>query len=334
MKGAAMRVEFRKMHGTGNDFVVIDGFGQGGVRDGSAALSLSAKQVIAVCDRHFGVGADGVIIVEPGQTPVADGFMNYINADGSLAQMCGNGTRVAAKWLVERGIVDPGAGELILDTRSGPKAIKFTPAAPGKDFVATVDMGEPILDPERVPVTGKANTIAPDSTPAAGAGFLSNLNIATPWGDILVTCVSMGNPHAIWFLDDWRDVPAELFGGAPASERNLANMEIDRIGKFLESNPAFPEKANIEFIVPSESGKELEMRVFERGVGETLACGTGACAAAVAAALTGRGGLDTTLHLRGGDLRVEWRADNHVYMTGPATESFQGVIEIPDRSMG
>lgn len=316
-----MRVEFTKMHGIGNDFVVIDGFN-------APFPPLSPAQVAQICDRHFGIGADGVIVIEPGRTPGAAGFMNYFNADGSPAQMCGNGTRVAAKWLVEHGKVDCASGEFVLDTLSGTRSVVFTPAVDGKPFSATVGMGKPVLDPVKVPAIGSANTVAPESTPAAGTNFLSNLNIATPWGDVLVTCVSIGSPHAVWFLDDWRDVPAALFDSSEVEGRNLAKMDISRIGKFLEASHSFPQKANIEFVVPSLDGKELEMRVFRRGVGEVLASGSGACAAGVAAALTGRGLLDVTAHLPGGDLRVQWRDDNHIYLSGTATQSFTGSIEL------
>lgn len=287
-------MDFVKMHGLGNDFVVVDAM--------TDDVSLTADQVRFLCDRHMGIGTDGVIIVRPGLTAETDGFMDYINADGSLAQMCGNGVRVTAKFLVDGGYVDGQVGEMNIDTRAGVRHISFA-CENGLLQTATVSMGEPVLNPAEIPVDADSE----------------NIEVDTPWGTIGLTCVSMGNPHAICFIDD--QFPAELLGS-----EGLATLDIDRIGAYLESHPIFPEKANIEF-VEIRDGKALT-RVFERGVGETLACGTGACAVLVAAHRAGHMGRDGIVALPGGELHIAWTDDNTIDMTGPATTVYHGQIGI------
>ena len=309
-----MRLSFTKLHGLGNDFVVVD--------DRTRSIELTPAQVQHICDRHFGVGADGVILVRPSERPSCAGYMHYINSDGTLAQMCGNGVRCFAKFLVDNGIVDPAAGSLVADTLAGPRPITFTVDERGELDTATVDMGAPILNPALVPIDASANAVS-----AQGVPYVRELPLESPWGTFRFTCVSMGNPHAVCFLDDLDSLDDALF---PAGERALAALNLDRIGAFYERHDAFPEKTNVEFAVVSADG--IEMRVFERGCGETLACGTGACATNVAAALTGRASCENDVHLRGGTLHISWADNDHVFMTGAARESFRGEIELPDEA--
>ena len=308
--GGTAVMKFTKMQGLGNDYIYINAFEER-VED-PAAL---AKKI---SDRHFGIGADGVILVRPSERPECAAYMHYINSDGTLAQMCGNGVRCFAKFLVDRGYVQASDGSFIADTLAGPKPISFTVDEQDKMTQATVDMGHPILDPQEVPVNAQANATSPLGTP-----YAKDVAIESPWGPFSFTCVSMGNPHAITFIEDFDVLPDDLFTGAP---KELATLDLEKIGAFYESNPIFPEKANIEFAHISEKG--IEMRVYERGCGETLACGTGACATCVAAALTERAGRENDLILRGGVLHILWTEDDHVMMTGPATEAFEGTVSL------
>lgn len=307
-----MELDFVKLHGLGNDFVFVDDF--------SRDIELSTEQVSLLCDRHFGIGADGVILVRPSERPECAAYMHYINSDGTLAQMCGNGVRCFAKYLVDRGFVQASDGQFVADTLAGPKPIRFTVDEDDKMTAATVDMGHPILEPGEVPVRADGNGKTED-----GRAFAQDFSIDSPWGAFAFTCVSMGNPHAICFIDDFDALADELF--ADPADKQLSTLDLNKIGAFYESHEAFPEKTNVEFAHVASQGV-IEMRVFERGCGETLACGTGACATDVAAALTGRSGRENDLHLRGGVLHIEWDENDHVMMTGPALESFQGTVEV------
>lgn len=299
-------IDFAKLHGLGNDFIFID--------DLSSEVNLTDDEVRALCDRHFGIGADGVILVRPSEDADCVAYMHYINADGTLAQMCGNGVRCFAKYLVDRGFVNESEASLVADTLAGPKRITFERDDSGRLASATVDMGNPILMPESIPTNLDANATFEDMP-----CVLDEL-IDSPWGTFAFTCVSMGNPHAICFLDDLDALDPSLF--VDKATRSLDSLDLDRIGAFFESHDAFPEKANIEFAHIDADG--IHMRVYERGCGETLACGTGACATDVAAALTGRAGKHNKILLRGGALDIDWAEDGHVLMTGPAIESFTG----------
>lgn len=305
-----MKLDFLKLDGLGNDFVMIDNM------DGS--LELSTDQVARICDRHFGIGADGVILVQESPREGCDGFMNYINSDGTLAQMCGNGVRCFAKFLVDNGIVDGTRGTLVADTLAGPKPIEFEIDGEGKLTTASVNMGAPILEPAQVPIDASANGEVADSP------CIMDLSIPSPWGDFEFTAVSMGNPHAICFIDDWQALPDSLF--KDPNRKSLETFDIDTIGAFYESNPIFPEKSNIEFAEIADEG--INMRVFERGCGETLACGTGACATRVAAAITGRAPNIGAVNLRGGTLHIDWSSGDEVIMTGPAEQAFSGSLEL------
>lgn len=306
-----MELTFYKMHGLGNDFVFVD--------DMDRTIELTDEQVAFLCDRHFGIGGDGVILVRPSERPECAGYMHYINSDGTLAQMCGNGVRCFAKFLVDHGYVDPNAGSLVADTLAGPKPIRFEVDENGLMTKATVDMGEPILEPAVVPVALEAN-----AETELGVAFVKEGAIESPWGPFAFTCVSMGNPHAVTFIDDFDALPDELFKGVEV--KSLDTFDVDLVGAYYEKHSAFPEKANIEFACLTENG--IAMRVFERGCGETLACGTGTCATNVSAALTGRAGRENDVTLRGGVLHISWEADNHIMMTGAAATSFSGTITL------
>lgn len=306
-----MELDFVKLHGLGNDFVFVDDF--------SRDVELTPAQVAWICDRHFGIGADGVILVRPSENAECAAYMHYINADGTLAEMCGNGVRCFAKYLVDRGFVQASDGCFVADTLAGPRPISFTVDDEDKLVTATVDMGRPVLDPAEVPVDAQANAVSEE-----GVAYAREIALDSPWGAFAFTCVSMGNPHAVCFLDDVAALDDALF--ADPSDKRLATLDLDKVGAFYESHQAFPAKTNVEFASVEPDG--IAMRVFERGCGETLACGTGACATNVAAALTGRAGRENDLKLRGGVLHIAWDEDDHVMMTGPAVEAFKGTVEV------
>lgn len=268
-----MKIAFTKMQALGNDFVVIDRLRQ--------EAPLDEGTVVRLCDRRFGIGADQLLTVEP--SSCADYRMRVYNADGGEVEMCGNGIRCVARYLVSRALARE--GELRIETRAG--IIK--PRAEGESV--RVDMGEPELEGERIPVTLKGRVI--DGEVQVGGAARR------------ITCVSMGNPHCILFVDD------------------LAGYPVAKTGPAIERDPLFPRRTNVEFI-RVESPERVSMRVWERGAGETLACGTGACAATVACCLNGKTGRIVTVALPGGELFIEWAEDNHVFMTGPAEEVFVG----------
>jgi len=284
-----VELAFAKMHGLGNDFVVVD--------DLAGTWDFDPDAVRWICDRHFGVGADGLILVRPATDPACDFFMLYYNGDGTTAEMCGNGVRCFAKWLVDRGMV---AGDTItVQTLGGPRRVDVERDAEGMLLLARVDMGEPVLDPKLIPTTftGVAVMDCPVETEA---------------GTFNVTAVSMGNPHAIIWVDDVDSAPVET------------------VGPLIENHAFFPKKTNVEFAEAVHGEDRVRLRVWERGVGKTLACGTGACATLVAAVLSCRSGRTATIELPGGELVVAWGTDHHVYMTGPAEQVFAGVIDLPD----
>lgn len=279
-------MRFTKMHGAGNDYVYINCFREKFPAD-------PATLAIAISDRHKGIGGDGVIFICP--TDNADARMRMYNADGSEAEMCGNGVRCVAKYVYDHGIARK--PELTIETGRGVLTLQLSPGDDGKIEKVRVNMGVPILDAASIPTT------LPGHPPCDVALRVADRTLR-------VTCISMGNPHCVTFVeelnDDW----------------------VLGVGSQLEKHPAFPRRVNAEFIQVL-SPREFRMRVWERGSGETLACGTGASAAAVAGVLTGR--LDRTVlaHLPGGDLELEWPSDDSpVYLTGPATEVFSG--EWPD----
>jgi diaminopimelate epimerase len=274
-------MKFTKMHGLGNDYVYVSTFDQKAPADPS-------KLAIAVSDRHFGIGGDGLILIGPAER--ADARMRMFNADGSESEMCGNGVRCVAKYIHDHGIarkprvtIETGRGILTLDLE----------VEGGKTRRVRVDMGAPILQASDIP------TRLPGDPPV-------NVPLTVDGHSLLVTAVSMGNPHAVVYVDD------------------VANFPVETIGPALEHHPSFPRRVNahfVEVIGPSE----VRMRTWERGSGITLACGTGACAVCVAGVLTGKTGKKILAHLPGGDLELEWVGENaSVFMTGPATEVFSG----------
>ena len=276
-------MHFTKMHGIGNDYVYVDCRTQ--------QVSAPADLAPRICDRHFGVGADGLILILPAEGQDAHACMRIFNADGSEAQMCGNGIRCVAKYVHEHGISE--ANPLRIATPAGVKAIELVLDQAGKVAAATVDMGEPVLTAAEVPVNIPRQRVI-DAPLSAGRHHFE------------MTCVSMGNPHAVMFADD------------------VAALPLAEIGPAVERSPLFPQRVNAHF-VQVHSPAEVIMRTWERGSGITLGCGTGASAVCVAGVLTDRTQRKILVHLPGGDLDLEWRqADNHVYLTGPAVEVFSG----------
>jgi diaminopimelate epimerase len=293
-------MRFTKMHGIGNDYIYVDCISNPPPKDPAA---LARK----ISDRHFGVGADGLILICPSEK--ADVRMRMFNADGSEAEMCGNGIRCVAKYVYDHGLaakprlaIETGRGVLSLD-------LEITN---GEVERVTVDMGEPILEAEKIPTTLPGPRVVDqllelwprpqwDHIRAAALGIPTQFRI---------TCVSMGNPHAVMYHPDVAQIPLEV------------------LGSIVENHECFPRRTNVHFVQVHSPG-EVTMRTWERGSGITLACGTGACAVCVAGVLTNRTGRTLLAHLPGGDLELHWsEKDNHVYMTGPATEVFHG--EWPD----
>ncbi|HTN74293.1 MAG TPA: diaminopimelate epimerase [Pirellulaceae bacterium] len=278
-------MRFTKMEGLGNDYVYVDCFSQKMPADPAALAQ-------RVADRHFGIGGDGLILICP--TEHGDARMRMFNADGSESEMCGNGIRCVAKFVYDHGIAKKET--LQIETGRGVLSLQVEATA-GKVRRVRVDMGEPILEAALIPTTFTESPVV-------------NAALQIEQRQFAVTCVSMGNPHCVIFVDDASD---ELVLG---------------IGPKIETSAHFPRRTNVEFIEVIARG-EVRQRTWERGSGETLACGTGASAVCVAGVITGRTDRRIINHLRGGDLELEWNAaDNHVYMTGPAVEVFSG--EWPD----
>jgi diaminopimelate epimerase len=290
-------MRFTKMHGLGNDYVYVDCFLDKPPRDLPAAAR-------AISDRHFGVGSDGLIMICPSER--ADARMRMFNADGSEAEMCGNGIRCVAKYVYDTGIakkstlrIETGRGILALDLEIKGDRVQRV----------RVDMGEPVLDSARVPTSLPGDRIINHPLPNLGE------KVPSAWAtecalDPRITCVSMGNPHVVLYCGD------------------VARVRLEAIGPVLESASIFPRRINVHFVQVHNAG-EATMRTWERGSGITLACGTGACAVCVAGVLTERTQRDLLAHLPGGDLKLAWlEQDNHVYMTGPAVRVFSG--EWPD----
>lgn len=274
-------MNFIKMHGLGNDFIIVDCFRETVSGD---LPELSRR----VCDRHLGVGADGLVFIWP--HPEADFRMQIYNSDGSEAEMCGNAIRCVSRYAYETGLVQK--TRLAVDTLAGLRRPELIIDDRGKVRAVKVDMGEPVLEPGQIPVQVGGDRVIDE--PLALSGKMTQM-----------TCVSMGNPHCLIFV------------------QNVAQVPLAEIGPEIEHHPLFPRKTNVEFIQVLNR-HEVKMRVWERGAGETMACGTGACAAVVGSALTGRTERKVTVHLALGSLEVEWAPDNHVYMTGPTTEVFRG----------
>ncbi|MGN0438217.1 MAG: diaminopimelate epimerase [Lachnospiraceae bacterium] len=275
-------MKFTKMHGLGNDYVYVNCFEE--------KLENPSEISVKVSDRHFGIGSDGLILIKP--SDVADFRMDMYNADGSQAEMCGNGIRCVAKYVYDYGLTDKTS--ISIETLAGIKYLDLQ-VEDGKAVMITVNMGSPILTPDLIPVVSDKEKVVGESIIVQGKEYG-------------MTCVSMGNPHCIVFVDDTKNFP------------------LDKVGPDFECHELFPKRVNTEFVQIIDR-KTVNMRVWERGSGETLACGTGACASTVACILNGLTEDEITLHLLGGDLKVRWdQKENLVYMTGPATVVYDGEI--------
>jgi diaminopimelate epimerase len=276
-------MNFTKMHGLGNDFIVVEG--EAKLPDHAAEL---AEQL---CNRFFGIGADGLVYILPSER--ADFRMRIMNSDGSEAEQCGNAIRCVAKYVYDNGLTNK--ENITIETLgAGVQKVQLSVVA-GKVETVRVDMGQPILDGLQVPTTIDANPVINHSIEVDGREFH-------------FTAVSMGNPHCVIYVDD------------------AVNFDLSIWGPKLEVHPLFPRKINVEFVTV-RSRDYTDMRVWERGAGPTLACGTGACATVVASVLNGVTDRTATVSLKGGDLLIEWNEeDNHVYMTGPAAEVYRGTI--------
>lgn len=284
-------MKFTKMHGCGNDYVYVDCTQE--------VIPDIAATAVRVSDRHFGIGSDGLILIKSSE--VADFEMDMYNADGSRGKMCGNGIRCVAKYVYDHGLTNK--TEITVDTQAGIKTLQLT-VCDGKVSKVRVDMGEPVLIPQEIPVKASVLGLADDRREAIVA---QPFTVANSSYDI--TCVSMGNPHCITFIDE-----------------DVRSFPLEAIGSLFEKHELFPEGVNTEFVNIIDK-EHLRMRVWERGSGETLACGTGACAVAVASYLNGFTGRKVDVELMGGHLEIVYDATtNHVFMTGPATEVFSGEI--------
>ena len=275
-------IKFTKMHGLGNDYVYMDA-----IHQKIENITTLAK---FVSDRHFGIGSDGLILIC--ESKVADFKMRMFNSDGSEAEMCGNGIRCVGKFVYDKGLTNKTTVKI--ETLAGIKTLILN-TKDGKVETARVDMGEPILEAEKIPVISTEKPV-------------KNLELEAENKKFKFTCVSMGNPHAITIVE------------------NTKEFDVEKYGKVLEIDKAFPKKANIEFAQIIDR-QNINMRVWERGAGETLACGTGACATAVACNLNGLTDRKVNIELLGGTLNIEWNeTDNHIYMTGPAVTVFDGEL--------
>ncbi|MDY5025431.1 MAG: diaminopimelate epimerase [Oliverpabstia sp.] len=279
-------MKFTKMQGIGNDYVYVNCFQETVEHPGEVAKLVS--------DRHFGIGSDGLILIKP--SDVADFEMDMYNSDGSRGAMCGNGIRCVAKYVYDYGLTDKTS--ITVNTASGIKYLDLT-IEDGKAVQIRVNMGAPILEPFKIPVISEKEIVLDEPILADGKEYR-------------ITAVSMGNPHAVTYIDD------------------VKGLDIEKIGPQFEHHPIFPDRVNAEFVKVLDR-HTVEMRVWERGAGETLACGTGACAVAVASILNGLTEDEVTVKLLGGDLKIYWdRKENLVYMTGPAEVVFDGEIKLPD----
>lgn len=277
-------LKFTKMQGLGNDYIYVN------CMDGCPENPSELAKRLS--DRHFGIGSDGLILIMPSK--VADFRMRMFNSDGSEAEMCGNGSRCVGKYVYDHRLSD--SKRVTLETLAGIKVLEFT-VADGKVSLVRIDMGEPVLAPADIPVKSTKERFVAEPVTIRDRTFN-------------VTCVSMGNPHAISYVDNVESFPLEVYG------------------PLMEVSELYPNRINSEFVEVLDR-KTLKMRVWERGAGETLACGTGACAVAVASILNGLCEKNVTVKLLGGDLMIEWSGrDNHVYMTGPAVTVFDGEVEL------
>ena len=285
-----MALKFTKMHGIGNDYVYVDCTRE--------ELENPEEAARLVSDRHKGIGSDGLILIK--SSSVADFEMAMYNADGSYGKMCGNGIRCVAKYVYDNGLTD--RTEITVASGGAVKHLRLT-VSEGKVTRVQVNMGEPLLKPKEIPVLGTGESLVAEPVCVEGQEYA-------------MTCVSMGNPHAVVFLERVND------------------LKLEELGPKFENHERFPDRINTEFVRAIDR-KNLEMRVWERGSGETMACGTGACATDVAAVLNGYADREVTVHLLGGDLDICWsETDNCVYMTGPAATVFRGEADLDELRRG
>ena len=303
-------MKFTKMQGCGNDYVYVDG--------GSEKISQEKKSELAKCvsDRHFGIGSDGLIFINPVEDDDIDFEMEMYNADGSRSEMCGNGIRCVAKYVYDKGLTNK--KKLTIVSAGKKKYIDLTVGADNKVESVKVDMGAPILDAETVPVSVPEDKLTSSDKYQELKDKYGHLAVDVPitvdgkeWH---MTCVSMGNPHAVVFLPEGME---------------LATFDIEKIGPQFENHEYFPRRINTEFVTVDDKNN-VHMRVWERGTGETLACGTGCCATAVACILNGHTDTSVTIHVLGGDIKCSWdkNPSSSVIMEGPATTVFDGEIDI------
>ena len=275
-------LKFTKMQGLGNDYVYIDGTNQK-IKDASSLTKI-------ISNRNWGIGSDGLILID--KSNVADFKMKMFNPDGSESEMCGNGIRCVGKFVYDKGLTNK--TQVTIETLAGIKKLELN-IKNGKAETITVDMGEPVLEADKIPVV-------------SGEMPVKNLKIKAIDKEFLATCVSMGNPHAVIMVE------------------NIEEFNVAKYGREIEKYEKFPNKTNVEFI-KVEDRQHVKMRVWERGTGETLACGTGACSSIVAGVLNDMVDRNARVELLGGELQIEWRKeDNHVYMTGPAVTVFEGEL--------
>jgi len=313
-----MNLSFDKMHGLGNDFIVIDDF--------ERLIELDADQVIYLCDRNFGIGADGVMLLRPASCGDADFEWWFANADGTLPEMCGNGIRCAARYLADKGHLPPDAEGLVIDTRAGLKYIELERDEAGIFKRAIVDMGTADLSSAALGTTLESNTaldieyVADDGSEQTTTSLSIEGIIDYPLyldeldEEVVITGASMGNPHVVIDLE--------------SLDCTIADAPVDTLGPLIENHPAFENQTNVEFIEVVDA-HTLNIRVWERGCGETLACGTGACAAAVSAYLHGDVQDEVTVRLPGGDLQITIDPSNlGILMAGPAEFVYAGTIEL------
>ncbi len=279
-------LNFTKMTGLGNDYIYVD------CTDGTKLKNIP-EMAKKLSDRHFGIGADGLILIDKPDNKQSDFKMRIFNSDGSEAEMCGNGIRCVAKYIHDHNLSTN--DKIAIDTLAGIKKVKILENDEGVCNEAIVDMGEPIFQDKNIPY----NVYEP---------FNKDLDINVEGEKMRFTVVSMGNPHAVTFVED------------------LDDLQIEMCGPVIESNPIFPNRTNVEFVQIIDKNN-IRVRVWERGVGETFACGTGACAAVVASGLNGYTDEIVNVSLPGGKLKIEWGKDNHIYMQGPATTVFEGKLE-------
>lgn len=283
-------MKFTKMHGCGNDYVYVNGFCE------HIAEGKKPELVRRLSDRHFGIGGDGVIFINKGKN--AEFEMEMYNADGSRAQMCGNGIRCVAKYVYDYGLTDK--TDITIESFGSVKYLQLTVGADNKIERVRVNMGAPILKAADVPVLSENDQVIDEEIVVNGKSYQ-------------MTCVSMGNPHAVVFVEDIDDI---------------RSFDLESVGPYFENHERFPERTNTEFVRIIDKNN-VQMRVWERGTGETLACGTGCCATTVACVLNGLTDTSVNVHVLGGVITCEWDRDkNLVYMTGPAATVFDGEVEI------